>query len=141
MPDFITPNSVNKASLFFIVTKLFLVAGLLTAVFRGDKIKIIRRSAILPVFSALASAFVIVLVTFSLSYLPAMYDPLSGSQTSLRVFLGYLVIVMEGIAAVWLLMKKKAGKQDYYLGMAFMIRIIYSGISTRLFLSPLFSKL
>jgi len=124
MPDFITPNSVNKASLFFIVTKLFLAAGLLTAVFSGDKIKIIRGSAIIPAFLALASAVLIVLVAFFLSYLPAMYDLVAGSQTGLKVFLGYLVIAMEGLAAVRLLMRKRFGKQDIYLCMALVIIIM-----------------
>jgi len=127
MPDFITPNSVNKASLFFVVTKLFLAVGLLTAVFSGDKVKIIRRSTIIPVFFALASAVLVMLVIFSLSYLPAMYDLVTGSQTGPRVFLGYLIIAMEGLAVVRLLMKKmkkKFGKQDIYLCMALVIIIM-----------------
>lgn len=124
MPDFITPNSVNKASLFFIVSKLFLAAGLLTAVFSGDKIKIIRRSAIIPAFLALASAVLTVLIAFYLSYLPAMYDLVAGSETGLRVFLGYLVMAMEGLAVVWLWMKKRFGKQDIYLCMALVIIIM-----------------
>lgn len=124
MPNFITPNSINKASLFFIVTKLFLATGLLTAVFSGDKIKTIRRSAIIPAFLVLTSAGLIVLVAFSLSYLPAMYDLVAGNQTGLRVFLGYLVMAMEGLAVVRLWMKKRGEKQDFYLVMALVIIIM-----------------
>lgn len=135
MPDFITPNSVNKASTFFIITKLFLAAGLFTAAFSGDKVKIIRRSALIPAFFVLASAVSIVFVALYLSCLPAMYDPASGSQTGLKAFLGYLVIAIEALAAVRLLMKKGSGKQDIYLGMALVI-IIMSDLSFTRYYSP-----
>ncbi|MFA4886190.1 MAG: MASE3 domain-containing protein [Desulfotomaculaceae bacterium] len=135
MPDFITPNSVNKASTFFIITKLFLAVGLFTAVFMGEKIKILRRSALIPAFSFLVSAVLIVLVANYLSYLPAMYDPVASSQTGLKSFLGYMVIAIEVMTAIRLLMKKGIGKQDVYLGMSLVI-IIMSDLSFTRYYSP-----
>lgn len=135
MPDFITPNSVNKASTFFVITKLFLAVGLLAAAFSGERIKIIHRSALVPVFFVLAGVLLIVVVAFYIPYLPAMYDPAAGSQTSLKIFLGYLIIAVEVLAAARLLMKKEVGKQDFYLVMALLI-IIMSDLSFTRYYSP-----
>jgi signal transduction histidine kinase len=135
MPDFITPNSVDKASTLFIITKLLLAAGLLTAVVFGEKIIVIRRSALLPAFSALAGIGVIYLIVTNLSVLPDMYNPAAGSQTILKVFLGLLVMAMEALAAIWIVTKRPISSKEVYLGMALII-IIMSDLAFTYYYSP-----
>ncbi|MFX4262267.1 MASE3 domain-containing protein [Pelotomaculum propionicicum] len=135
MPDFITPNTVNKASTLFIITKLLLAAGLLTAVVFGERIRVIHRSALIPTFSALIGVGAIYLIVTNLSLLPPMYDPAAGSQTGIKVFLGYLVMAVEAFAAIWILTKRWVGSKDFYLGMALII-IIMSDLAFTYYLSP-----
>jgi signal transduction histidine kinase len=135
MPDFITPNTVNKASTLFIITKLLLAAGLFTAVVFSGKIKVIHRSALIPTFSALISVGAIYFIVTNLSLLPPMYDPAAGSQTGIKVFLGYLVIAVEAFAAIWIFAKKWVGSKEFYLGMALII-IIMSDLAFTYYLSP-----
>ncbi|MDD4334096.1 MAG: MASE3 domain-containing protein [Desulfotomaculaceae bacterium] len=135
MPDFITSNTVDKASTLFIITKLILAVGLLAAVVYGEKIVVIRRSALIPALSFLLSIGVIYLIVTNLAVLPDMYDAASGSQTIPKVFLGYLVIAIEAIAMLWILTKKWAQSQDLYLGMALII-IIMSDLAFIYYLSP-----
>lgn len=135
MPDFITPNSVNKASTMFIITKLLLAAGLLTAVVFGERIIVIRKSALIPVFSALIGMGATYLVVTNLSLLPEMYDQSAGSQTALKVFLGYLIMAIEALAAIWILTKRAISSKDFYLGMALII-IIMSDLAFTYYHSP-----
>lgn len=135
MPDFITPNSVNKASTLFIITKLLLAAGLLTAVMFGERIVVIRRSALIPAFSFLLGVSAIYLIVTNLSLLPAMYDQAARSQTGLKVFLGYLIIAMEALAVITIFTKKWIGGKNAYLGMALII-IIMSDLAFTYYRSP-----
>ncbi len=135
MPDFITPNTVNKASTLFIMTKLVLAIGLLAAVVYGEKIVVIHKSALIPALSLLLGAGVIYLAVTNLDALPRMYDAAAGSQTATKVYLGYLIIAIEAIAALWILVKKWAQNQGLYLGLALMI-IIMSDLAFTFYLSP-----
>ncbi|NLI13762.1 Signal transduction histidine-protein kinase BarA [Pelotomaculum propionicicum] len=135
MPDFITPNSVNKASTFFIITKLFLAFGLFGAVFSGDKMIIMRRSGLIPLSFVLLGVLIVLFVAHNLSRLPAMYDPVMLSQTPVKIFLGYLVMAVEAMAAVRILLRKEAGKQGYYLAIALII-IVLSDLSFNHYSSP-----
>jgi two-component system sensor histidine kinase BarA len=135
MPDFITPNSVDKASTLFILTKLLLASGLFTAVVFGEKIIEIRKSALIPLFSALMSVVVIYLVVTNLSFLPDMYDQAAASQTKLKLFLGYLVLTIEALAAIWIFKKKQIDSKDVYLGMA-LITIIMSDLAFTYYYNP-----
>ncbi len=135
MPDFITPNSVDKASTLFIITKIFLAAGLLIAVMFGERIIVIHKSALIPLFSALTSVILLYLVITNLSTLPDMYDLAAGSQTKLKIYLGYLVLTMEAFAVFWIFKKKRIASKDFYLGMALII-IIMSDLSFTYYSSP-----
>jgi len=99
MPDFITPNSVNKASTFWVLSRLLFGVGVLLAVFAGKKTYGMRNSALLLVVSAVTSAFVIYLVVVYLPYLPPMYEPLVKSQTPLKIIIEY-VVIGEGVGKV-----------------------------------------
>lgn len=135
MPDFITPNTVDKASTLFIAAKLFLATGLLTAVVFGERIVVIRRSALIPAFAALMGIGMIYLIVSNLSFLPDMYDQAAASQTRLKILLGYLVITMEILAAIWILKRKRINSKDIYLGMALII-IIMSDLAFNYYYSP-----
>jgi signal transduction histidine kinase len=135
MPDFITPNSVNKASTFFMITKLLLAAGLFGAVFSGEKMLIVRRSGLIPASFVLMGIIIVVFVVHNLAHLPAMFDPVARSQTAVKIFLSYLFMALEALAAVRILLKKGAGKQDFYLGIALLI-VIMSDMSFTHYNSP-----
>ncbi|MDD2553753.1 MAG: ATP-binding protein, partial [Desulfotomaculaceae bacterium] len=125
----------DKASTLFIITKLILAVGLFVAVVFGEKIVVIHRSALIPALSFLLSAGAIYLIVTNLAVLPDMYDVAAGSQTTLKVFLGYLVIAIEAVAALWILTKKWAQNKDLYLGMALII-IIMSDLAFTYYFSP-----
>lgn len=124
MPDFITPNSVNKASTYWIIARLLLSAGLVAAVFSEHRIKVIRRPTIMLTIFTLATLVLIGGVALYLPFLPAMYDTAAGSQTGIKIYLEYLVVAMLGVSAVRLLLKRKMERQDFYLCIALVIGIL-----------------
>ncbi len=124
MPDFITPNSPNKASTYWIIARLLQSAGLFAAVLSYNRIKIIRKPVVILVLFALLSLLLIVAVAFYLPYLPAMYDSAAGSQTGVKIVLEYAVMTILGLSAVRLLLKEKPNKQDFYLCLALIIGIM-----------------
>jgi signal transduction histidine kinase len=134
MPDFITPNSVNKASTFWVLSRLLFGVGVLLAVFAGKKTYGMRNSALLLVVSALTSAVVIYLVAVYLSYLPPMYEPLVKSQTPLKIIIEYVVIVMLLVSTLRLYLEIKPGNQYYYLCLSLLFGI-FSGIEFTLYSS------
>ncbi|NLJ76574.1 MAG: hypothetical protein GX325_04870 [Peptococcaceae bacterium] len=135
MPDFITPNTVDKASTLFTITKLILAVGLLGAVVFGERIVVIRKSALIPIVSLFLSAGLIYLLVRYMAILPAMYDPATGSQTVAKIFLGYLVIGLEAVTLLRIIAKKWVKNQDLYLGMALML-IIMSDLAFTYYSSP-----
>lgn len=122
MPDFITPNTVNKASTFWIISNLLMSAGLLIAVFSGDRVKKIRMNAVLFLV-ILGSLLLVVAVAYFLPHLPSMYDATAGSQTVLKIGLEYLIIAMLALSALKLMQKSQMDKQDYCLSMSLVIGI------------------
>lgn len=124
MPDFVTPNSVNKASTYWIIARFVQGAGLFAAIFSGNRVKTFRRSALILALFALGSLVLIVSVAIYLPFLPAMYDSAAGSQTVVKIYLEYLVMAMLGLSAVRLLLKKKLERQDFYLCLALVIGIL-----------------
>jgi signal transduction histidine kinase len=124
MPDFITPSSPNKASTYWIIARLLLSTGLLVAVFSKNKVKIIRKSDLILALFALLSLGLIVAVALYLPHLPAMYDTSTANQTSVKIALEYAVMIMLGLAAVRLLLKKELNRQDFHLFLALIIGIM-----------------
>lgn len=124
MPGFITPNSVNKASTYWIAGRLVLGAGLLAAVLAGNKVKMISRPSLFLFSFVLAGLAVIAAVALYLPLLPPMYDAGAGRQTGLKILLEYLVMAALGVAALRLLLKREVDKQDFYLFLALIITIL-----------------
>lgn len=121
MPDFITPNSVNKASTYWIIFNLLLGAGLLAAVFSGNKIKKVKHVNALLGLAGLAAVLLVVAVAWYLPYLPPMYDPLAGSQTQLKIFLEYIIIALLLLAMAKLFQQGPLTRQGYYLCLALFL--------------------
>ena len=120
MPDFITPNSVNKASTYWIIFNLLLGAGLLAAVFSGNKIKKVKHvNALLGLQAWLPHCSGA--VAWYLPYLPPMYDPLAGSQTQLKIFLEYIIIALLLLAMAKLFQQGPLTRQGYYLCLALFL--------------------
>ncbi|TEB07555.1 Signal transduction histidine-protein kinase BarA [Pelotomaculum schinkii] len=121
MPAFITPNSVNKASTYWIIFNLLLSSGLVAAIFCGSKVKKVGQVTLLLTSFSLATLVLIVAVALFLPILPPMYNPVAGSQTQIKVILEYVVIFLLLLAAAKLLQKKQVAKQDYYLCLALVL--------------------
>jgi len=124
MPDLITPSSPNKASTYWIISRLLLSIGLLAAVFCNNRVKIIRMPGLILTLFALLSLFLIVAVAYYLPHLPAMYDLAAGSQTGVKIALEYVFMSMLGLAAVILLLKKEHNRQDSHLFLSLIIGIM-----------------
>ncbi|HBC91394.1 MAG TPA: hypothetical protein DCZ10_00425, partial [Pelotomaculum sp.] len=77
MPDFITPNSVNKASTYWIIFNLIFSSGLVAAVFCGSRVKKVGQVTLLLTSFSLATLALIVAVALFLPVLPPMYNPVA----------------------------------------------------------------
>lgn len=121
MPDFITLNSVNKASTYWIVFNLLFGAGLVAAVFAGNRVKRVRQVTLLLASFILATIILIIMIAYYLPFLPPMYNPAAGSQTQIKVILEYVIIFLFVLAAAKLLNKKQVDRQDYFLCLALII--------------------
>ncbi|MCL6638687.1 MAG: hypothetical protein K6T80_03280 [Firmicutes bacterium] len=121
MPDFITPNSVNKASTFWILSRMLLGLGILAAAFAGGKIYRMRRSALLMILSVAAAAVGVVLVARHLPVLPPMYDQLAGSQTTLKIAIEYVIAGLFFLSVFRLLPEIHSKNQYYYFCLALVL--------------------
>jgi len=131
MPDFLTPNTVNKASTYWIISNLFMGAGFLAAVFSGDRVRKIKVNRVL-LFWILGNLLLVVAVAYFLPYLPPMYDPGAGEQTLLKIALEYLIIIMLALPVLKLWRKSPMDRQDYYFCMA-LITGIFSELAFTLY--------
>ncbi|RJQ50768.1 MAG: GAF domain-containing protein [Actinobacteria bacterium] len=98
MPDFITPNTVSKASTLWIAARLFAALSLLIAAFVPSDFKAwwMRPRPLLAAALVTAAGIIGVIVFFE-PYLPPMFIPGQG-QTPLKVGLEYGVIAMLAAA-------------------------------------------
>ena len=131
MPDFLTPNTVNKASTYWIISNLFMGAGFLTAVFSGDRVRRIKVNRVL-FFWIMGNLLLVAAVAYFLPYLPPMYDPGAGKQTLLKIALEYLIIIMLALPVLKIWRKSQMNKQGYYFCMA-LITGIFSELAFTLY--------
>lgn len=134
MPDFITPNSVNKASTYWILARIVQGAGLLLAAYAGRKTLPVRKSALPVLLSGLACVAAVYLVAVFLPYLPPMYDPQRGSQTVIKIIFEYAVVVMLALSLMKLYLDDRNETRYYYLSLALLL-LIFSGIAFTLYSS------
>ena len=123
MPDFLTPNSADKTSRFWVLTRLFAATAFLASAFidaRTDK----RWLAKLPLLTlALAATGVVfAIVVIRPEFMPPTFFPGSG-QTLFKKSCEYLVIVLLAAAALAYSrrMQKTDARQLLYYTIAFVI--------------------
>ncbi|MEW5814847.1 MAG: MASE3 domain-containing protein [Spirochaetota bacterium] len=91
MPDFITPSSAQKATLFWIIARLGISSGWLVSSFlRGREVRCTQAKILFLALSLILAAAVIFVVTFYPDHLPAMFD--TAGLTKTKIALEYTVI-------------------------------------------------
>ncbi|MHB8916508.1 MAG: sensor histidine kinase [Desulfocucumaceae bacterium] len=123
MPDFITPNSVNKASTYWVLARIIQAAGILAAVLAGPKLLRVRTGLVLPI-SIAASALVVYMTAVHPDLLPPMYDLQHAAQTPLKIYIEYAVMAAMLAAALLILKKRQKDSGDFYLGAALLAGIM-----------------
>lgn len=123
MPDFFTPNSVNKASTYWIAARLVQAIGLL-AVVSAKRIKP-KNKVNLNLYLRVTVILSIALIGFIATGapgVPPMFEPGVG-QTAAKIILEYMVIVIEILSLLYLITTKRKNNSDSYLQAALMLGI------------------
>jgi signal transduction histidine kinase len=124
MPDFIGPNSVNKASTYWIMARIIQSAGILAAVWAGDRpFRGKRPGLLLFVLNTGALAAVYGTSAF-INWLPPMYDFVNKVQTPLKIGLEYAVMALMAAAAAIILKKGQKNKSDFLLASALIAGVM-----------------
>lgn len=98
MPDFLSPNSVSKASTYWIAARIVNGFGLLAAAFvTADSRRRWLSPGVLAAAGLTVVAALIVIIAYCPRLLPPMYIPGLG-QTPLKIYLEWLVIVAYAAA-------------------------------------------
>jgi signal transduction histidine kinase len=137
MPDFITPNSVNKATQLWIMARLVGAAAFLAAAFiRPDRTNRFVRPLPLMVVGLAIPAAVMYLVVLHPGSMPAMFVDGVG-LTPLKIRLEYLVVAMETAAAlVFFRMYTKTHEDHLVYFIGAMALGIFSELFFTLYASP-----
>lgn len=124
MPDFISANSVNKASYYWIMARLTQSFGILAAVLAGNRpYQGKRASFLLYAFLSISLAAVYFTAVY-VDRLPPMYDTLNKAQTTLKIGLEYVVIIALAAAAAAILRRRQKNKSDFLLASALIAGIM-----------------
>ncbi len=138
MPAFITPNSSNKSTQFWIAVRLFqAISFLVSAYVYPDRQGWWLSKRVLMTASLLVSSLVLIGITFFPAYLPATYMAGVG-LTPVKKFSEYLVICLLCLAtaAYWRRMSRTGDKLLIYYLAAFIIGIfseLHFAVYTRVF--------
>ena len=135
MPEFLSPNSVSKASTYWIAARLMQSLGLLWAAFvlPSSRSRWLKPSIVL----ASGLSFVAVL-TIAVSYyphvLPPMFIPEIG-QTPIKKILEWIVIVLSAVA-IYVFGRRSKGEESVVLLQLALVVVIFSEFSFTLYKSP-----
>lgn len=133
MPDFLTVNSVNKASTYWIVARLVQAVGFLAIVITTQsRIKKNLNSNIYLGITISVTILSVWYIALRGKGLPPMYQVGKG-QTDAKLMFEYLIIGME-FAALVILSIKKSQSTRYYLEAAILLGI-FSEIAFTLYSS------
>lgn len=134
MPQFLTPNSVSKASTYWIVARLINSAGLLAAAFvsPGSTRRWVR-SSVLATASVLLVVVIAAVITYHPEKLPAMYVPGVG-QTPTKVALEWVVIFLY-TAALYVFGARSHGHNEVELLQIALMLSIFGELSFTLYRS------
>lgn len=123
MPNFITDNSANKASTYWIIARLVQGMGIFLAVCSRERELRLSTPTTMFALTTLVSVASLIAVAVYLPYLPSMYDPVSKAQTTLKVFSEYIVIGLYSLTIISLLNNQSTDKRDLWLVYALAIGI------------------
>ncbi|HWR41655.1 MASE3 domain-containing protein [Sporomusa sp.] len=114
MPDFITINSENKASMYWIISRLLGSAGLLVAVYipRHSKNPVFHRLYLLTVTVTTSLALILLIQLFESVLLP-MFVPEKG-QTIEKIALEYVAMLLN-LLAIYLYGHRNPSQQSVFL--------------------------
>lgn len=124
MPDFITPNTANKASTYWVIARMVQGLGILAAVFLPNQVIRIKKPLVIMALSLLVSGMVTWLVAVELGHLPIMYDPHAMRQTPLKMALECVIIVLYLLAAIKIYTTRSNDIKDVYLFYALLVGIM-----------------
>ncbi|TYO97288.1 MASE3 domain-containing protein [Desulfallas thermosapovorans] len=124
MPDFITPNTANKASTYWVIARMVQGLGILAAVFLPNQVIRIKKPLVIMALALLASGMVTWLVAVKLAHLPIMYDPHAMRQTPLKLALECVIIVFYLLAAFKIYTTRSNDIRDVYLFYALLVGIM-----------------
>lgn len=123
MPDFLTGNSVNKASTYWIIARLIEGVGLLAAVLAPVRTTArFFRPVLFLLLTSAGTAFLLVTVAYNLDKLPAMFVPGLG-QTPLKIVLEYTVVALKAVSLGLLIRRRDSRADEFYLQAAFIFGI------------------
>ncbi|WP_094603256.1 hypothetical protein SPSIL_050290 [Sporomusa silvacetica DSM 10669] len=132
MPDFITLNSENKASLFWIISRMLASAGLLAAVYipRRSKNPVFHRLYLLTVTITMTTACIALVVLFEHSLIP-MFIPKQG-QTLAKLAFEYTTMLLN-ILAIYMYGHRNPSQQAVFLLRVSLVCSLASGLAFTLY--------
>jgi len=137
MPDFLTPNTINKATQLWIIARLVGAAAFLSAAFiRPDRTSRFVRPLPLLVAGLAIPAAVLYFIVARPGTLPAMFVDGVG-LTPLKVRLEYVIVAMEAAAAlVFFRMYRKTHEEHLIYFIGAMALGVFSELLFTLYASP-----
>ena len=135
MPDFFTSNSANKASTYWIFSRVIRAVGMLAAV---ATVSLYPKRKVNPVvwmiLTIIVVSAILVIVAGYPQSLPYMYFEEEKRQTELKVFFEYIGILIEAGALIILVFRKKRDMYRPFLETS-LILLIFSSIAFTLYSS------
>ena len=132
MPAFITPNSENKASLFWIISRVLAGGGLLAAAYipRRSKNPVFHRLYLLTVTITMTMAGIALVVLFEHSLTP-MFIAAQG-QTLEKKVLEYLTMLLN-ILAIYIYGQRNPSQQAVFWLRASLVCSLVAGLAFALY--------
>ncbi len=134
MPDFITVNSENKASIFWIISRLLASAGLLAAAYipRHSKSPVFHRLYLLTITVSVATALVSMIVLFENSLIPMFIT--GRGQTVEKIALEYTTMLFN-VLAIYIYGYRNPSQQSVFLLRVSLVFNLVAGMSFTLYSS------
>jgi two-component sensor histidine kinase len=136
MPDFFTPNSVNKASQLWIAARIFTAAAFLISAFiyREKSYRMMNRLALLLI-TQIPALIVSLLIIFFPDLVPETFIPGKG-LTLFKIYSEYLIILLMILSSIVYFRRfKKTGNQVFFTYITAFILCIVCELSFTLYKS------
>ncbi len=122
MPAFFTPNSLDKSTTYWVISRLVESVGLMLAVSIKCGQKKNLNTPFWVLLAIVLTGVVIVNVAYQVIPTPKMFIPDMG-QTRIKVILDYVIIVIKGMALYLIIKGRRNNLPDYYLQAALIFGI------------------